>query len=96
MARAGGATCVGRGGAPAREPPHPPVPAMESAGLFPPFPAATLPARPAPAPAPPPRAAETTRIITDPISGRSYCKGRLLGKVPGTGRGCWAVAEGTG
>ncbi|NXU07774.1 PLK3 kinase, partial [Buphagus erythrorhynchus] len=31
-------------------------------------------------PAPPPRAAETTRIITDPISGRSYCKGRLLGK----------------
>lgn len=72
------------------------MPAMESAGLFPPFPAATLPARPAPAPAPPPRAAETTRIITDPISGRSYCKGRLLGKVPGTGRGCWAVAEGTG
>ncbi|NWH29339.1 PLK3 kinase, partial [Chloropsis hardwickii] len=47
---------------------------------FPPFPAAALPARPAPAPAPPPRAAETTRIITDPISGRSYCKGRLLGK----------------
>ncbi|NWZ99863.1 PLK3 kinase, partial [Nesospiza acunhae] len=29
---------------------------------------------------PPPRAAETTRIITDPVSGRSYCKGRLLGK----------------
>uniref|UniRef100_A0A8C3N4L6 Serine/threonine-protein kinase PLK n=1 Tax=Geospiza parvula TaxID=87175 RepID=A0A8C3N4L6_GEOPR len=55
---------------------------MESAGLFPPFPAAAsaLPARPAPAPAPPPRAAETTRIITDPVSGRSYCKGRLLGK----------------
>uniref|UniRef100_A0A8C3TPB1 Serine/threonine-protein kinase PLK n=1 Tax=Catharus ustulatus TaxID=91951 RepID=A0A8C3TPB1_CATUS len=79
-ARAGGATCVGRGGAPAPEPPQPPAPAMESAGLFPPFPAATLPARPAPAPAPPPRAAETTRIITDPISGRSYCKGRLLGK----------------
>ncbi|XP_048169147.1 serine/threonine-protein kinase PLK3 isoform X2 [Corvus hawaiiensis] len=79
-ARAGGATCAGRGGAPAREPPHPPAPAMESAGLFPPFAAASLPARPAPAPAPPPRAAETTRIITDPISGRSYCKGRLLGK----------------
>uniref|UniRef100_A0A8C3EJ90 Serine/threonine-protein kinase PLK n=1 Tax=Corvus moneduloides TaxID=1196302 RepID=A0A8C3EJ90_CORMO len=60
---------------------HPPAPAMESAGLFPPFAAAaSLPARPAPAPAPPPRAAETTRIITDPISGRSYCKGRLLGK----------------
>ncbi|XP_027504961.1 serine/threonine-protein kinase PLK3 isoform X1 [Corapipo altera] len=53
---------------------------MESAGLFPPFSAACPPARPAPAPAPPPRAAETTRIVTDPISGRSYCKGRLLGK----------------
>ncbi|XP_052657962.1 serine/threonine-protein kinase PLK3 [Harpia harpyja] len=53
---------------------------MEPAGLFPPFPAACLPAQPAPAPAPPPRAAETTRIITDPVSGRSYCKGRLLGK----------------
>lgn len=75
---------------------HPPAPAMESAGLFPPFPAASLPARPAPAPAPPPRAAETTRIITDPISGRSYCKGRLLGKVPGMGKGSWAVAEGAG
>lgn len=59
--------------------------AMEPAGLFPPFPAACLPAAPPPAPAPPPRAAETTRIITDPISGRSYCKGRLLGKVPGNG-----------
>ncbi|NXJ89272.1 PLK3 kinase, partial [Corythaixoides concolor] len=45
---------------------------------FPPFLAACLPAQPAPAP--PPRAAETTRIITDPLSGRSYCKGRLLGK----------------
>uniref|UniRef100_A0A8D0ES28 Serine/threonine-protein kinase PLK n=1 Tax=Strix occidentalis caurina TaxID=311401 RepID=A0A8D0ES28_STROC len=53
---------------------------MEPAGLFPPFPAACPPAQPAPAPAPPPRAAETTRIITDPLSGRSYCKGRLLGK----------------
>lgn len=70
---------------------------MESAGLFPPFPAASaVPARPAPAPAPPPRAAETTRIITDPVSGRSYCKGRLLGKVPGMGKGGWAVAEGAG
>ncbi|NWU95529.1 PLK3 kinase, partial [Upupa epops] len=47
---------------------------------FPPPSAAAIPAQPAPAPAPPPRAAETTRIVTDPISGRSYCKGRLLGK----------------
>uniref|UniRef100_A0A8B9ZKV7 Serine/threonine-protein kinase PLK n=1 Tax=Anas platyrhynchos TaxID=8839 RepID=A0A8B9ZKV7_ANAPL len=59
--------------------------AMEHAGLFPPFPAATaacLPAQPAPSPPPPPpnRAAETSRLITDPLSGRSYCKGRLLGK----------------
>ncbi|KAM9008195.1 serine/threonine-protein kinase PLK3 [Ara ararauna] len=53
---------------------------MEPAGLFPPFPAACPPAPPAHTPVPPPRAAETTRIITDPISGRSYCKGRLLGK----------------
>lgn len=28
------------------------------------------------------QAIEPTRIITDPLSGRSYCKGRLLGKVP--------------
>ncbi|KAI6063960.1 Serine/threonine-protein kinase PLK3 [Aix galericulata] len=55
---------------------------MEHAGLFPPFPAACLPAQPAPSPPPPPpnRAAETSRLITDPLSGRSYCKGRLLGK----------------
>lgn len=66
--------------------------AMEHAGLFPPFPAATaacLPAQPAPSPPPPPpnRAAETSRLITDPLSGRSYCKGRLLGKVPGDNGG---------
>lgn len=56
---------------------------MEHAGLFPPLLATCLPAQPAPTPAPPSaRPAEPTRIITDPLSGRSYCKGRLLGKVP--------------
>ncbi|XP_025890741.1 serine/threonine-protein kinase PLK3 isoform X1 [Nothoprocta perdicaria] len=54
---------------------------MESAGLYPPLPAARLPQdRPEASPTLPPRATETTRIITDPLSGRSYCRGRLLGK----------------
>lgn len=96
-ARAGGATCAGPGQA---QPGGGSAPAMESAGLFPPFPAASIPAaaasRTPPAPAPPPRAAETTRIITDPISGRSYCKGRLLGKVPAVRERGWAVARGAG
>lgn len=30
-----------------------------------------------------PKAAEATRIITDPVTGRAYSKGRLLGKVGG-------------
>ncbi|NWX89987.1 PLK3 kinase, partial [Nothoprocta ornata] len=48
---------------------------------YPPFPAARLPQdRPEASPTLPPRATETTRIITDPLSGRSYCRGRLLGK----------------
>lgn len=63
---------------------------MEHAGLFPPLLATCLPAQPAPTPAPPSaRPAEPTRIITDPLSGRSYCKGRLLGKVPIGGRVSW-------
>uniref|UniRef100_A0A8C9EL60 Serine/threonine-protein kinase PLK n=1 Tax=Pavo cristatus TaxID=9049 RepID=A0A8C9EL60_PAVCR len=54
---------------------------MEHTGLFPPLLATCLPAQPAPTPVPPSaRPAEPTRIITDPLSGRSYCKGRLLGK----------------
>uniref|UniRef100_A0A8C5TTI4 Serine/threonine-protein kinase PLK n=1 Tax=Malurus cyaneus samueli TaxID=2593467 RepID=A0A8C5TTI4_9PASS len=61
------------------ERPRPAAPPWSPPPL-PPVPRRLPPARPAPAPAPPPRAAETTRIITDPISGRSYCKGRLLGK----------------
>uniref|UniRef100_A0A8C3LRW2 Serine/threonine-protein kinase PLK n=1 Tax=Chrysolophus pictus TaxID=9089 RepID=A0A8C3LRW2_CHRPC len=69
----GGATCTGRGGGGGA--------AMENAGLFPPLLATCLPAQPAPTPTPPSaRPAEPTRIITDPLSGRSYCKGRLLGK----------------
>ncbi|XP_065265522.1 serine/threonine-protein kinase PLK3 [Emys orbicularis] len=55
---------------------------------YPPFPAAGA-AQPQPSraraephqPAPPqPRAAEPTRMIADPVKGRLYCKGRLLGK----------------
>uniref|UniRef100_A0A8C2YA08 Serine/threonine-protein kinase PLK n=1 Tax=Coturnix japonica TaxID=93934 RepID=A0A8C2YA08_COTJA len=67
------ATCAGRGGGGAA--------AMEHNGLFPPLLSTRLPAPPAHGPAPPSaRPAEPTRIITDPLSGRSYCKGRLLGK----------------
>uniref|UniRef100_A0A8C0JCS8 Serine/threonine-protein kinase PLK n=1 Tax=Chelonoidis abingdonii TaxID=106734 RepID=A0A8C0JCS8_CHEAB len=57
-------------------------------GLHQPFPAAGA-AQPKPSraraepqqPAPPqPGAAESTRMIADPVKGRLYCKGRLLGK----------------
>uniref|UniRef100_A0A8C9EJZ9 Serine/threonine-protein kinase PLK n=1 Tax=Pavo cristatus TaxID=9049 RepID=A0A8C9EJZ9_PAVCR len=68
-----------RGAAVAEEQPR--SRAMEHTGLFPPLLATCLPAQPAPTPVPPSaRPAEPTRIITDPLSGRSYCKGRLLGK----------------
>uniref|UniRef100_A0A8C0JEI7 Polo like kinase 3 n=1 Tax=Chelonoidis abingdonii TaxID=106734 RepID=A0A8C0JEI7_CHEAB len=67
---------------------HPFHCSLMGSGLHQPFPAAGA-AQPKPSraraepqqPAPPqPGAAESTRMIADPVKGRLYCKGRLLGK----------------
>lgn len=72
-----------------------------------PFPRAAAPPAPPAGPGPPssasprsepevlagPPAPDPGRLITDPCSGRTYIKGRLLGKV---GRGLWGGADGGG